>query len=1268
MDAVQPLSVSFVVCLGAVLCVVAQLAAVKRYRNLLQLFGLSCLAELGVVLVGFGAGSSAGISGAYLHLMYQTVTRVLALCALLVLAQKAKSFELAKLRGIFSVHPFMAGVFAFAMFAALGITPFKGAVSRLAILHGAFESGHYLSAALVLAGCIAAISYTLRIVQALCFEKSESWKVSDASRSSFDKAACYGAGVLACGVALMHMFPEGLLHIAEGLGDGQALPHFESPWPLAAIVPYLGGFVLLGISRFVPKEFRGIRVRETVAVALSVLTVLCVFAADAALPLSSLFAKIMACVGLAVTLYSVSYMEGKEHTDRYWFFLMLMQGSLVGLCLAHDFGTLYGFWELMTLTSYFLVIHEQSDEALEAGYKYFFMCASGAYVMLFGLLFLHAQTGSFEFATLSTLASALSPGVAALILVTSFVGFWVKAGLMPLHSWLPAAHPVAPSSISAPLSGILTKTGIYGFLLLGFAIMGVETFRGAGDGWNIGAILSFVGAVTMLFAEVMALLQRNVKRMLAYSTMAQIGEICIVLGVGSYLSVVGGLAHVVNHAMMKNLLFLGIGIVVMRAGTLEIQGLKGLGRKMPVTGICLMIAALSIVGLPPFGGFVSKFMLVYACLNAGHLLLAAVILTGGLIAALYYMRLVKVLFFEAYEGTDTVKDAPLLCQIPMVAFAALIVLFGIAPQVLLGLVTPVADALVMGEKLVAQPVPAFDFAWPFFALVPMLGAVVPYLLRHDLEKCGLGAVGVLAVSFVAVLCSWSGLSTVSLCFALLITMMGILNTVYSVSYMEHSHTQWRFFTFLLLMIGGLLGVAGSEDLFSFFMFWELMSSWTLYFVIIHEETAASLREGFKYFVFNMIGATFMFFGIVLLTASGQSFEIGALAQTLSQLPGWVGTSSMALIALGFVMKAAMLPVRIDVWMHPATAPTPVSGYISSVLLKSGPFGLLKLFFVLGGAGFFAGKSGIWGQQAIMYTLAWVAGITIFYAAAMAVIQSGLKRMLIYSTVSQLGYVVLGICAGSALTVSAGMLHFVSHMLFKNLAFLCAGAIMFRTHADSLNQVSGLARKMPVTFVTLAIAAFSAIGVPPFSGFTSKWMLYHGLVSQNEVLLALLSLTGSVLTMAYFIKFLHSAFFGYPTEAIKDVQEVGPYMRWPMMILAGACCVFGVFPGLLLAPINSMIAGFGFAPLDISLGGVATGAGSWNATETAILLAVAYGAARFVMHFMSRKERVCEIHTCGVSDIDARELNVQADNLYEPFISLLREWIALPKTFLANRKG
>ena len=249
------------------------------------------------------------------------------------------------------------------------------------------------------------------------------------------------AAVLAVVTAVLGLWPEPLVEVSArlaGLADLARLPHFEAPWSTLVLVPYVGGFVVFAVGRVSP------RLRDLVGVALALAT-LAMVAVDTTLdPTSKLFALIFTAIGAAMVVYSVDYMKKTEHADRYWFFAFLMIGSLIGLTTAHELGNFYVFWELMTWTSYFLVVHEQTPKALRAGLIYFVMCAGGAYVMHFGILLTHAQIGTFEFTEIAARIADVAPAVGLAIAGCFFVGFAVKAGLVPLHSWLPLAHPEAP--------------------------------------------------------------------------------------------------------------------------------------------------------------------------------------------------------------------------------------------------------------------------------------------------------------------------------------------------------------------------------------------------------------------------------------------------------------------------------------------------------------------------------------------------------------------------------------------------------------------------------------------------------------------------------------------------------------------------------------------------------------------------------------------------------------------------------------------------------
>lgn len=1241
----------FLAMLGALLLLGGAISAFATRRRPFTMLGLMFLSDIGLAVLGLGLGESTGLVGGATQIIYQAVARCLALLTLARLSRTAGSASLDGLRGIRAALPFTGLLFGFAMFAGMGLSPFLAPDGRAFILHAAFAAGHWGYAATVALAGMAMAAATVLSVQAVCLEPGR-WRESAHIPHALSATFSVQAGLLALILGAWGLAGHSVTaRMAEALGVApDALPAFGAHWHPAALIPYAGAFAVWCIG-LVSGRARALAGVLLVAASLALTW------ADAELdPLSRLFGVIIAGVGLVVAVYSVGYIQHDRRAGGYWFFLLLMCGSLSGLALARDFGGFYVFWELMTFSSYFLVAHEATDKAFHAAVKYFVMCVAGACVMLPGFMLLSAHTGTLDFAALAGVAATLPAPVITGAVVLALVGFAVKAGLVPGHGWLPDAHPAAPSSISGPLSGILTKTGVYGTLRLMLAVFGSAVLLGAGasvGGFSsLGLLVTTLGTLTMLYGELMALRQTDLKRLLAYSTMGQVGEIFMVIGLGTWLATTGSLLHVLNHAIMKNLLFLCAGGLILRAGSKKLADLSGMARVMPFTAGCMVVGLISIMGLPPFNGFVGKYLMLQALVAAGHPAVAAVLLLGSLAGCVYYMRIVRTLVFQPYTG-PVVREAPAAMRAATGVLAALCLVLGVLPQLGLSLVTPVADMLAGAGKLDAASLPMLAVTWHPFVLIPMLGAAVPFLLRRDRKAAGMATAIILAVAAAAVVVFGRGLDALSYAFALVVPVIGCLNMLYAVGYMEHSHTQWRFYTFFLFMVGGLMGVAASNDLFGFFTFWEIMSSWSLYFVIVHEENPAALREGFKYFFFNVLGAAFLFLGVVMLSAMAGDSSFGAVRSALPTLPVPLAATAVALMSIGFTMKAAQLPFRIDVQMHPATAPTPVSGYISSVLLKSALFGLAKLFFVLGGAGFFTGLAAQWGQPQVMYAIAWVGGITIVMAALLAVMQSDLKLVLIYSTVSQLGYMVMGVALGTPLGMAGGMLHLVNHVLFKDLLFLVAGSLILCTHKHSLDELGGIGQRMPVTLTMFAIGALSVVGVPPTNGFASKWILYHALMAEGEVALALLSLAGSVLTLAYFAKFLHAAFLGRPSPDLAHVHEAPRVMLVPMGILAAGCIITGVFPGLPLLAIDMVGRQLGFAGLAVAPWGVASGAGAFNATALTVLLAVAFFGGRLALRRLIGTVRTTDIHTCGVA-MKADEARLAPQDIYGAPLALLRQ--------------
>ncbi|MBQ7738130.1 MAG: oxidoreductase [Desulfovibrionaceae bacterium] len=1191
---------------GCALMLFATAKAVQHRKNPRCLIIWGALHDAGILLMAIFTQTALGTTGAWLFVMYQLAARLLAWFGLSALDGEKKEFS--QLKGVGRIKPYSGALYALGMLAAVGGSPFLLPEGRAFIVDGLLDSmgGVGLGAVILMAAATTAFIWLhVDAVRQIWLDGDEDCPVSKSFTQDCHILPIILGVVVACfgifRVALTgYVAPQDL--VAHG-----ACPH------VAYCIFYIGAFIT-GIAYLLRISFAGYL--GVVTSALALLAVL-IWPAQA---LGQLFLVMISVIALVVSIYSVGYIH--ERKGWYWFFLLLTFASLAGIVSTEDAGSMYGYWELMTFASYFLVVHELKQTAFDAGLKYYVMCAGGALFMLPGLYFL-AQPGEMT-------AIVQAPWVFKVAAFLCLVGFGVKAGLVPLHSWLPDAHPAAPSSVSGPLSGIITKMGFFGFLsivLIGAGQASSNVHGLFGMSW-FGTGLCAMGVATLIYGEIMALIQTDIKRMLAYSTLGQVGEIALVLGLGTWLATTGALWHMLNHAIMKDLLFLSAGALILRAGSRQLSDLRGIGQLMPWTAACMAVGLVSIMGLPPFGAFYSKLLMIQAAIDAGHMGLAILIFTGSLVGAIYYTRILKTVVFEKRPSNlPPVAEAPLTMRIAMAVLAVLSLLMALVPQAPMYLVSNVATMCFGHTPVDSTIMASLSVPWPIYVIVPVFGAILPAFFAKDRVKAGHTSIAVLLLTALLVVIFGRNLDMLSFCFALIVPVIGAVNMAYAVGYMEHSHTQWRFYSAFTCMCGGLVGMAASQYLLSFFLFWEIMSSWCLYMALAHEGDNLSMREAFKYFMFNMAGAGFLFLAVCVIGPFAP-FNISLLTKGIVPNISHGAFIGMALLAIGFVMKAAQLPFRIDWQMHPAVAPTPVSGFISSVLLKSALFGLIKLFMLLGGGFMLAGLLGTTEREVLNVIVMWIGAITIIMAAVKAMMTNGLKLMFIYSTVSQLGYMVLAVGAGTALGYAGGMLHIVNHVFFKDLLFLICGAVMFTTHRETLEELGGIGRKMPFTLAMFAIAGLSVVGVPPTSGFSSKWLIYHALMQAGQPFLALLSLVGSVLTLAYIAKFMHAAFLGQPAQDLDHVHEAPLVMRVPMGILGVGCLVTGIFPGLVLAPINTILGEYGAQKLDVGLSGVLSGPGTWNATGMFIMMAIAFFAGRyFVRRFTHLRE--IDVYTCGV---------------------------------------
>jgi hydrogenase-4 component B len=416
-------------------------------------------------------------------------------------------------------------------------------------------------------------------------------------------------------------------------------------------------------------------------------------------PLSAIFLAIVALVALMSTLYSVRYMEHYAHDKVAKFFpvLLLCVASMTGVLVCTDFLFFLIFWESMTLTSYFLVTFESENAASQrAGLKYFIITHGATLCMVAAALLLWRTSGSFHFDAIRQTLSALlntRPFLAHSIIFLFFLGFATKAGILPMGDWLPDAHPVAPSGMSATLSGALVKLGIYGLVRLFCSFLVVSPSLRM---WGI--ILALAGTGSLFVGTLTALRQTDTKRLMAFSTIGQIGYICLGLGTGVYclhmhpalapIALAGAIFHAVNHACFKSCLFLGAGSVLYRTGQRDMDKLGGLAGFMPYTTGTTAISSLSIAGVPPFNGFASKWLIVAGCILAGmrfplFLVLGLIALFISLATLASFLTVLGSVFLGKADETLGIEEVPISMVVPQVVLAALCVLLGIFPQLML---------------------------------------------------------------------------------------------------------------------------------------------------------------------------------------------------------------------------------------------------------------------------------------------------------------------------------------------------------------------------------------------------------------------------------------------------------------------------------------------------------------------------------------------------------------------------------------------------------
>ena len=412
-----------------------------------------------------------------------------------------------------------------------------------------------------------------------------------------------------------------------------------------------------------------------------------------------LFAAVISVMWLMSGIFSREYMKHEGHRSRYDCFFLMSEGAMLGVAFAGNYVTMYLFFEWMTLLSLPMVLHSQTKDAIRAGIKYLLYSFAGAFAGLMGIPFLLKYGTTLNFIPGGVLDPALTEGNEGLLLGVAFaviLGFGAKAGIYPLHAWLPAAHPEAPAPASAVLSGVITKAGVIAVIRVVYYLFGMDFLSGT---W-VQTVLLSIALLTILMGSAMAFQEKLLKKRLAYSTVSQVSYILFGLLLMNANALTGSFLHVLCHSIAKDGLFLCAGAIIYRTGRKNVDELTGIGKEMPVTLWCFTLCSLALIGIPPMCGFMSKWYLAIGSLDSGIPVISwlgpAILLISALLTAGYLLPVVIRGFFpgEGFDYGSLTKKEPNGWMLVPLILLALLAAFTVWPQPFTELAERVAAALM----------------------------------------------------------------------------------------------------------------------------------------------------------------------------------------------------------------------------------------------------------------------------------------------------------------------------------------------------------------------------------------------------------------------------------------------------------------------------------------------------------------------------------------------------------------------------------------------
>jgi formate hydrogenlyase subunit 3/multisubunit Na+/H+ antiporter MnhD subunit len=808
------------------------------------------------------------------------------------------------------------------------------------------------------------------------------------------------------------------------------------------------------------------------------------------------------------------YKRFKEHgAGAIALYLAMLLGAN-GLVLTRDIFNSFVFMEILSISSYALIGLQQNKNSLVAGIKYMLAGGISSFLFLIGVIFAYRFTGTLNLDT--WIALGHNPSVAYQVaLFMLAIGVFIELKPFPANGWALDLYQSVDTGLAAIIASVQTGAMLFLFYKL-LPLLSPELLN----------IFAGAGLVSFVFANLIALRQKDAKRLLGYSSTAQAGLIVFVMAALYLLKLPDTIILIITLGLFFTNFFAKAGLFWL-AGIVKQDKLSDWGVLKKDSGLLIVfgVFVIALMGFPPFPSFYAKWQIVHIFTATKAWVWLAGLLLGSLLEVGYLMRW---LGFAAKHVSDAELNKP---------FSRML-----APLLS-------AIGLTIVSFFITKQYPGLGD----FNIYPLMAVLLFGLIDYAPVKLkGILAIGILGYwGWFMLLPSLPLMGQV---FAVILVGGSIAQLFAFMRYQGAAEGFFPFLTMLVFSFGSLISASTTLELF---IAWELMTL-ASYMLILRGKKAKD--AALLYIVFSTFGAYLLLFGLSLMPSFYPGYPLILQAGFLSI--GWVA----ALFAIGgFLIKMGALGVHY--WLPSAYAESDdeTSSILSSVLSKAGVFGLLLILIMI--------SSFVSSKSLSMNALGWLGVFTAFIGALMAAKQEDAKMLLAYSSMSQLGYIILGLSLMSHLGWVSALYLAVNHLFFKALIFMAMAGVFLRTGTRNMYEMGGLIKKMPIAFISVLMGIIAVSGVPPLSGFGSKWFIYTSLLEQGRYLQAGLAFFSSAIAFLYLYKLIHTVFLGQAKPNQSEVKEAPIWLIIPQGIFIMVIMAISMFPNLITKPLSMAVGNY-----------------------------------------------------------------------------------------------